>query len=239
MALGEYGRNINPKTLLDMNDSEAKFDLADICGARFVVAAEPEGGRRLAEALVKQVTGSDHIKARNMYKGYFEYVPQFKIFIVSNHKFTVDGGSEAIARRLRMLPFEERIPEDERDKLLLDKLRDELSGILNWAIAGCLAWQRDGLGMPDEVKAATREFMVENDDVQQWIDACCIVLEELSEAVGVLYKDFERFSKANGNVQPMKARAFGRKLHDKGFKRDIQGRGNYIRLGIALRTESE
>ena len=138
-----------------------------------------------------------------------------------------------------MLPFEERIPEGERDKLFLNKLRGELSGILNWAIAGCLAWQRDGLGMPDEVKAATREFLVENDEVQQWIDTCCVVGEEVSEAAGDLYRNFEGFSNANGNEHPMKAPAFGRKLHDKGFKRKTQKRGSYIRLGIALRRECQ
>ena len=239
MVLGEYARNIDSKTLLDTTDNEAKFDLADIRGARLVIAMEPESGRRLAEALVKQITGSDQIKARKMYRGYFEYVPQFKIFIISNHKFSVDGGSDAIERRLRMLPFVERIPDNEVDKSLLDKLRTELSGILNWAVAGCLEWQSDGLGMPDEVKAATREFMIENDEIQEWIDTCCVVGEKVSEAASVLHSDFERFSMLNGNKQPMKARAFGRKLHDKGFKREIQGRGKYVRLGIALRVEHD
>lgn len=45
-------------------------------------------------------------------------------------------------RRLNLIPFTITIPPAERDLKLADKLKEEWSGILAWAIEGCLEWQR-------------------------------------------------------------------------------------------------
>ena len=54
------------------------------------------------------------------------------------------GTDLGIWRRIRMIPFTENF-EGREDAQLTDKLKQELPGILNWAVEGCLQWQRQGL----------------------------------------------------------------------------------------------
>ena len=68
------------------------------------------------------------------------------------------GGDDAIWNRIKKVPLGVVIPKAEQDRSLRDKLRAERSGILNWALEGCLEWQREGLGEPEEVRLATEEY---------------------------------------------------------------------------------
>ena len=72
------------------------------------------------------------ICARFMRQDFFDFVPQFKIMIMGNHKPSVRSVDEAIKRRLNLLPFTVTIPKHERDPDLVEKLKPEWPGILYW-----------------------------------------------------------------------------------------------------------
>src|SRR5215213_6238174 len=147
-ALGDYATKASPPT-----------ELADLFGARFVASVETDEGRRLAEDLVKQLTGRDPIKARRMREDFWQFDPPHTLFLATNHRPEVKGTDYAIWRRLKLVPFEITIPGAEQDKGLPEKLREELPGILARIVRGCREWQRewqrDGLGEPAEVRSAT------------------------------------------------------------------------------------
>ncbi|MCZ6625864.1 MAG: phage/plasmid primase, P4 family, partial [Deltaproteobacteria bacterium] len=147
-ALGEYAKQAAPDLLVAKRGVSHPTEIADIVGCRFLTSIEVEDGRRLAEALVKQITGGDPIKGRFMNKDFFEFMPTHKIFMAVNHKPVIRGTDSAIWRRIRLVPFTVTFPEDEQDKKLPEKLKAELPGIFNWTVQGCLAWQREGLGIP-------------------------------------------------------------------------------------------
>ena len=86
---------------------------------------------------------------------FFEYVPEFKLLIAGNHRPGLRSVDEAIRRRLHMVPFTVTISPSERDPSLAEKLRAEFSGIMQWAVKGCLAWQNEGLNPPSAVRAET------------------------------------------------------------------------------------
>lgn len=111
-----------------------------MAGSRFVSAVESEEGQQLSEGLVKQITGGEPITARFLRQEYFEFQPEFKVFFTTNHKPIIKGMDEGIWRRVRMMPFTVTIPKDKVDRKLPKKLAMEMSGILNWAIEGCLKW---------------------------------------------------------------------------------------------------
>jgi P4 family phage/plasmid primase-like protien len=157
--LSDYGQNTPTETLMiQKNRSGATEDIARLRGARFVSAVETDAGQRLSESLVKQLTGGDRVTARFLYSHLFEYSPQFKIWLAANYKPNITGTDHAIWRRIKLIPFDVTIPENERDPNLPSKLRDELSGILAWAVKGAMEWYASGLGEPDEVKRATAAF---------------------------------------------------------------------------------
>lgn len=112
-------------------DRGVRNDLARLHGARLVVASESGEGRKLDEATVKQLTGGDTVTARFLYGEHFEFRPQFKLCLVTNHRPQVSGDDDAIWRRLRLVPFEVSF-QGREDLKLPTELRQELSGILAW-----------------------------------------------------------------------------------------------------------
>ena len=122
-----------------------------------------------------------------MREDFWEFEPTHKVFLATNHKPVVKGTDNAIWERIRLVPFEVTIPEDERDTSLPEKLKEELSGILSWAVQGCLEWQESGLSVPDEVRVATDGYRGEMDVLGQFIADCCFVAPSVRAKAPSLY----------------------------------------------------
>jgi putative DNA primase/helicase len=241
--LGEYATTTPTETLLvKTGGGGIPNDVARLKGARFVSAIEAEDGRRLAEALIKQMTGGDTMTARFLYGEFFEFVPEFKIFLAVNHKPLIRNTDHAIWRRIRLVPFTVTIPEAERDKDLPEKLRRELPGILAWAVQGCLDWQREGLGMPEAVQKATAEYRAEMDVLDQFLAERCELASTPSEArglsvrVGRLYEAYERWCDAAGVRFPLTRPALSGRLRDRGFTIK-KSNGEWVVMGLDLRED--
>lgn len=235
--LGDYGKQTNSDTFTSkMNDNGINNDIARLHGARFVSAVESEDGQKLSEALIKQLTGGEPITARFLRKEFFEFNPEFKIFFTTNHKPIVKGDDEGIWRRIRLIPFTHTIPKEEVDKQLPEKLRAELPGILRWAVEGCLKWQEDGLGEPEEVKAATDEYKDEMDLLSNFLDECCVKIPTAKVVASEIHKAYLKWAEETGEY-PMKLRTFSSRLQMRGFsKKKSTGNRTYF-FGIGLVTD--
>ena len=98
----------------------------------------------MAESKIKRLTGGDSITARHLYGHNFTFTPSHTLWVSGNHKPRVKGTDLGIWRRIRLVPFSVQIPDEEVDPTLPTQLLGELSGILMWAIEGCLDWQEHG-----------------------------------------------------------------------------------------------
>ena len=121
--LADYGRQTGTETLLVKRGDQIPNGVARLAGSRFVSAVETESGRRLAEGLVKQMTGGDRMTARFLHHEFFEFQPTFKLWLAVNHKPRITGSDHAIWRRIRLIPFTLTVPESERDPDLTEKLK--------------------------------------------------------------------------------------------------------------------
>jgi P4 family phage/plasmid primase-like protien len=236
--LGDYAQQSEFETfLVRKNGGGPRNDIARLKGTRFVSAVEAEQGCRLSETIIKQVTGGDKITARFLYHEFFEFTPQFKLFLVSNHKPRIVGTDEALWRRIRLIPFAVTIPRHERDLQLLDKLRRELPGILAWALRGCLNWLEKGLGEPSEVAEATSEYRQEEDFLAAFLADKCIADPKGTASAGLLYKAYESWCADNGE-EPAAQKVFGSELGSRGFSPGKK-HGKRCRKGLRLRTEDD
>lgn len=231
--LGGYARQAAPELLLAKTNETHPTEQADLFGCRFAVCTEIEAGRALAEVTVKQLTGGDRIKARRMREDFWSFAPTHKIWIAANHKPTVKGTDHAIWRRIRLIPFDVTIPPSERDPKLPEKLRAELPGILAWAVRGCLAWQRDGLAAPAEVRAATEAYREEQDVIGGFLADCCELAAGARVASGVLRATYETWCGASGE-QPLKPKTFGLRLKERGLSAE-KGPGG-VRMWSGIRV---
>lgn len=230
--LGEYAQQSEFDTFVTKKNDGPRNDLARLKGARLVAAVEAAQGRQLAEHIIKQVTGGDTITARFLYREYFEFVPQFKLFLVANHKPVIVGTDEAIWRRIRLIPFTVTIPKEERDKHLLEKLQRELPGILAWAVRGCLKWQEDGLGEPEAVSIATADYKREMDVMADFIEEQCVLGEQETVSAGLLYLAFQAWADKNGE-EMLTQKRFGTQLRERGFTADKKlGQRCWVGLGL-------
>jgi putative DNA primase/helicase len=218
--LGAYAANAPAGTFLDRRDTAASNDIARLAHARLVYAAEIDEGRSMAEALVKLCTGGEHLVARYLFQEFFEFQPQFKLWLACNHRPRIRGSELAIWRRIRLIPFAVTIPEAEQDRRLPAKLRLELPGLLNWAIAGCLAWQRDGLEAPAAVINATEQYRFDSDVLANWLLDSCFMQQGVSAQATLLYGDYRKFTEDRGS-RAMSMRTWADRMAERGFeKRD-------------------
>ena len=240
-VLGDYACRTPTETLLIKRDGGIPNDVARLKGARFVYASEAEEGKRLAEALIKDITGGDRVSARFMRGEWFDFQPELKLWLSTNHKPVVRGTDQAIWDRIRLIPFTVSIPEHERIPRyhLMEEFEPELPGILAWLVQGCLDWQKHGLGEPEEVKAATREYRAEMDLLGEFLAECCEMKQIAFVRGKELYTAYTEWSVESGEKKPALSRkAMAARLTERGFTKTI-GTGNQIFWGgLRLITKS-
>lgn len=212
-------------------DRGIRNDLARLNRARLVTASESQKGRRLDEATIKKLTGGDTIVARFLHAEHFEFKPEFKLWLITNFRPRVDGGDEAIWRRLRLIPFEVSF-EGRKDPTLPEKLRAEASGILNWAIAGCMTWQREGLGQASAVTDATAAYRADEDVLGAFLEECCVLEADAKVEKAKLREAYEHFCAEQGE-DALAPSVLGKELAARGISRGGTGGASY--KGVDLR----
>jgi P4 family phage/plasmid primase-like protien len=237
--MGDYAQTASFETFLAKQSETIRNDIARLKGSRFVSASESEKNKHLSEALVKQLTGDDSVTARFLFAEYFEYMPTFKIWMSTNYKPHIPGTDEGIWRRIKLIPFAVKIPEEERDKNLKDRLFLELPGILNWAVNGCLDWQgKKDLGIPVEVIKATAEYRNEQDVLAGFLNECCYIDDSSSVPVGNLFEAYKHWCDETGVRAKFQKNRFSTTLKERGFKSLASGHGNVMTwYGLGLLTQ--
>jgi len=237
--LGEYARHMDFGTLTFEQERRGAIrnDIARLRGARFVGALETSEGVRFAEGVVKGLTGGDRVTARFLHHEFFEFEPEFKLWLGCNHKPQVRDSSEAFWRRIRLVPFTVSFKGRE-DKTLADTLAAELPGILAWAVRGCLEWQEAGdLKAPAEVLAATQDYRQAEDVLAQFLADRCVTGEGSWASARELYGAYCQWCEGNSE-RATSQRRFGEALRERGFERrpgttkETRGRVEWVGIGL-------
>jgi putative DNA primase/helicase len=238
-ALGDYAMTAEPTLLMEKRGDSHPTGIADLAGRRFVSVCETEQRRRFDLALLKWLTGGDTIKARLMRKDFFSFQPSHMLVLATNHLPRIDDDTEAVWRRIRVIPFTVQIPAAERDKHLKDRLRSEADAVLSWIIAGWKQYRdRGGLDEPEAVLVATDGYKADSDAVGRFIeDECHTGGAQSSATTQVLYKRWETWAGQDGCL-PLSRIAFGRALTAKGYPTDDKSHDR-VRRGICLKPQLE
>jgi len=239
--LGDYAQTTPTSTLIDQGryTPSQSSDVARLKGIRFVTASETDEGHRLAEGQVKSLTGGDVITARYLYGEFFDFRPVCKIWLSCNHRPRIRGTDEGVWSRIRLIPFNITIPEEERDSRLLEKLLRELPGILNWALQGCRDWVESGeLELPKSMKLANREYRSDMDILGKFIEDCCLEDELHWAPHATLFTRYRNWCQITGET-PSNSRNFGLKLFSRGLIRHKGAGGARGWKGLSLKSEDE
>jgi putative DNA primase/helicase len=216
--LADYAASAQFSSLTEKKgDEPVRNDIARLAGKRLVTTIEGNHGAKLDEGLVKQLTGSDRITARFLHQEHFEFTPEFKIFLATNHIPQIQGQDLAIWRRIRLVPFTVTVAPENRIfdywKLLI---REEAQGILTWAVMGCLDWQKHGLKAPKKVSDATSEYREDQDPLREFFADCIDLLPAGKVTHNTLYNAFSAFNKSINVKKFMGTKNFARSVAERG-----------------------
>jgi putative DNA primase/helicase len=237
---GDYSHTVPIETFLfqgrGRNAGQATPDLAKLPGVRMLRTSEPPRGAKFDEALLKLLTGGEPFSVRHLNREYFDLHPQFKLTISTNYPPKIGGTDEGIWGRVRMVPWQVILPEDEQDKKLGEKLQHETSGILNRLLDGLRDWLDDGLVMPASVIELTQERRRESDALGRFLEICVIRSSADKVKATAMHEAFCGWARENG-ATPWKPRGLSDALLERGYKKKHSD-GRWW-LEVKLTTEGE
>ncbi len=235
-VFGNYSTNVEPSSFIKQRNPGVRDDLARLKGARMVATSELSTGEILDSALVKRITGGEAITVRALYKEYFEFIPQFVMFMTTNALPVIDGGDKALARRLIMVPFRNVVSGSQRDPDLPAKLKAETSGIFNRLLEGLSAYQAHGLCIPEVILAEVGKYVESSDLIQTFLDDKCSLEPDAVIPASSLYLNYQRWSGDYG-TKPMTRPIFKQEITKRtGIQQKRTSKGQeWPGIGLLLR----
>lgn len=223
---------------------QASPEVAGLRGYRMVLASETEKYSRLAESLIKQLTGGDAVTARFLNQNPFTFTPRFLLQVAGNYKPAILSQDHGIWRRVKLIPWEARFegaartPRHEMDA----RIQAEAEGILAWAVRGAMEWYESGLGEPESVATTTQDYRESEDRLAEFIAA------RLVQGAGTAFRvapmeirrAYAEWAEDAGlsRKEVLSGWALGVELESRGFtKRRAGGRWGFD--GIRLMTDEE
>jgi putative DNA primase/helicase len=235
MLYGDYRQDTGMDVFMKKYNRNNTNDLARLYNARVVTANESAEGRRVDEERIKLIAGGDNVTARFLHQEFFTYESKMKLIFATNALPKVKDFSEGFWRRVRIIRFDKYFASDVRipKKEILDRLRSELSGILNYALEGLRHYHEMGLSPPKKVIQATQEYRNEEDDVARWFEDCVEPSEEERTLTKVAYQSFKEWFEDNDGGRPITHQLFSRRMGGMGYRAERMG-GKRLFRGIKV-----
>lgn len=194
--LGPMAVSVDFQTL----GTPGNYDMADIPGARVLFSLESEKGVGISEKHIKSIVTGDPMKTRPIYGSPIDFVSTAKIWWAMNDKPVIKDTTNAIWRRMKLIPFYRTFEEGkDADPDLLEKLRAELPGILNWAIKGLtrLTVNKKFTGS-ETSNTAKQQYREQSNPVAQWINTMTVRTDFPATLQAALYANFKSWCIDNG-----------------------------------------
>lgn len=221
--MGDYAMNMNPETLAHKRKDgrQASGDIARLSGCRFLRMSEPPKSMMFDTALLKTFLGRDTLTARNLFEKEFEFIPEFTLYINTNHLPIVNDDTVFSSGRIKVIKFDRHFEEREQDKHLKERLKREynLSGVLNWCLDGLRAYRKEGLTPPECVLDATREYRERSDKLSLFIEDVLIPDKDGIIARKALYRQYKEWCRLNSYGEES-MRTFADELKARGMHSD-------------------
>ncbi|AKZ59201.1 Phage/plasmid primase, P4 family, C-terminal domain [Streptomyces ambofaciens ATCC 23877] len=219
---------------------QASPEVAALRGARLVTASETEKYSRLAEGLIKQLTGGDPVTCRMLYGAPFTYVPSFLLLVAGNYKPAILSQDYGIWRRVKLVPFEASFRGAKADLNLAARLRAEREGILAWAIDGAAEWYASGLQEPDSIATATQDYRESEDRLAEFLVARCVEEPGTRVAPMAIRRAYQEWAEDAGlsRKEVLSGWALGVELESRDFAK-VKRSGRWGFEGLRLKSDEE
>ncbi len=225
----------NGKTA-DFNSAQPM--LAKLVGTRFVTMAESAKEVRLDAANMKTLTGRDTLVTRDLYESAFSFIPQFTLWLNTNHLPAVTDDTVFSSNRIWVIEFDRHFDENEQDKDLKEifAAKENRPTILKWLFDGCRDYIENGLQVPEQVRIATENYRKIHDRIGCFLDESCEIDPNNRTTRGDLYTAYRQWCmKEENRYKPMGSTTFYSELSFLGFHPQ-KSNGYWYITGLTLKT---
>lgn len=191
--------NISYASLADLSN---QFIRATLFDKQLVMSSENEIAT-LNTQYFKQIVGGDAcILASHKGKKPFEFYPFCKIVMSTNNLPDTRDRSEGYYRRLQFIHFSKHFGENEKDVNLTVKLKEELPGILNWALIGLQRLKANDYHFSpcESSQRLLDEYRVEQNPFLEFVQECLqLDTPQNREENKIVYNSFKEWCRQNGH----------------------------------------
>lgn len=192
-VLGDYAGTLQSDVLTKTREGKDS-KLATVRGKRVMVCSELPEGSALSENFVKQITSTDNIQIKALYKNPEEITPTHSICLHTNNLPSINTTDHGTWRRIHLIPFNAKMP---RGRATIRDYADRLvarcgGAILQWAIDGAVSAYAQGFNIdePAAVTAALETYRASQDKVNNFINELCAVDPTEQEGSQKLYEAY-------------------------------------------------
>lgn len=177
-TMGEFGEKVEVTLLTRKrnNANETNSEKIKLMNTRFAFLSEPEDGEKINIGLLKEVTGSEEIVARGLYQESMTFVMEAKLFLACNELPEIKGEDSALWRRIRVVDFPSRFVDEPKatneykiDRTLPSRMREDITWRQTFMNVLLEYYYKD-VKEPNEVKAKTKEYKDESNDIGVWLE---------------------------------------------------------------------
>jgi len=243
--LGSYALKANSEWFMVRTNGPHPTELLALDGPRFVLAAEVADAAQFDEQRLKELSGGDAITCRVLYANQMHsFIPKCTLWLMANDKPIVKRGGSAFFRRVRVIPFLHRVPDDKKDNTLGELFQTPEYGnaILYWLIEGCIAYHREGLTAPAKVSAATGEYEREAAGASgEFLDERCLLGggDAVKVRKNAVYKEYQRWCATQGISAPLSNIMLTKALRNLGVGETRDSKGGFYTNITVLAEEIE
>ncbi len=241
-ALGDYAIEVPVDLLLiSKHASNLAPERMRLKGARVAFCSEIAEGANMDEATMKKLTGGDPVNAKLLYRNPIQFDPSHTLFMLTNHLPKVRGDDPATWRRIMAVPFDNVVPEDQRDGELPERLKGEPDAVLAWLWGGWLDYQRNGLNPPAAVLKATRRYQVDSDTISRFLVDDGVVCDGQGVVGSAeLYGVFMSWLRGEGEPTDVTNKAFTEALVARGYSRKATNKGKqWQRISLVPKNDDD
>jgi P4 family phage/plasmid primase-like protien len=187
LAMGEFAEKIEVTLLTrKRNDAtSANSEKIKLRNKRFAFLSEPEDGESFNVSLLKEMTGSEEIVARGLYKESVTFQMEAKLFLGCNELPTLKGEDTALWRRIRVVNFNSKFvenPKEENEYNIDITLPSRMKADITWRqtfLNILLEYYYKSVPEPQDVTVKTKEYAQDNNEYETWFEEH-IVEKEIS-----------------------------------------------------------
>lgn len=161
-----------------------------------------ETGRDVDADVLKQLVTGEKVTIERKYHD-ARQTDDYGKFIVATNNMPKAEDTFAFFRRMIIMPFEVVIPDSEKDTHLIDKLKEELPGILNWVLAAFPGLvERNEFTESELCNQALKRYKAQADSVFLFIEQMCQKSSSATRGDYLFnaYKDFCQFMRLEKKV---------------------------------------